>query len=452
MSIQVSPTPAEIGSGQVQNRTAYLRQLLSQRLDVPESLLASDHGRLIQDLRQQAVAQVQELAIPSSRDEEWRFTNLSPLLEIDFQAPSPEAIAPLDGDTWDIPEAATSRLVFVNGGYVESLSSRSGIPATLWTGHLAAALQDGAIAPKLQQYLAKQPNANEVFTALNTAGLSDAAVIVVPRNVTVDVPIHLLFVSTGESPTFVQPRVLIVAEANSRLTVVEDYRSTPNAVCLTNAVTEIWLEENAQVTHTRLQEEGTHAFHIGKTVVTQARSSRYMTQAISVGALLSRHNLDVFHTGEQVETVLNGLTAIAQSQIADTHSAIIYAKPYCTSRQLHKCIVGDRAHAIFNGKVYVPQSAQLTDAGQLNWTLLLSPKARVDTKPQLEIVADNVKCTHGAAVGQLQTDEVFYLRSRGINEDDARRLLVYAFAYEILDTIPLDSLKQRLSQSILAQT
>lgn len=438
-------------SSQQENRTAYLRQLLSQRLDLPESVLASDNAAWVQELRQRAVAQVQELAIPSMRDEEWRFTNLSELMAIDFQS-SPVA-APQSVEAWEIPEAATSRLVFVNGQYVESLSSLTGLPSTLWAGTLEAALQDGAIAPKLQPYLAKQPNGNEVFTALNTAGLSDAAVLVVPKNVAVDVPIHLLFISTAtDSPTFSQPRVLVVAEANSSLTLVEDYRSTSDAVSFTNAVTEIWLDENAQVRHTRIQGEGDRAFHIGKTAVTQARSSRYATQAISVGAQLSRHNLDVFHTGEQVETVLNSLTAIAQSQIADTHSAIIYAKPHCMSRQLHKAVVGDRGHAIFNGKVFVPQAAQLTDAGQLNRTLLLSPKARVDTKPQLEIVADNVKCTHGAAVGQLETDEVFYLRSRGINEDDARRLLIYAFAYEILDTIPVDSLKQHLSRTILAQT
>jgi Fe-S cluster assembly protein SufD len=458
MGIQISssPTPIASPSRQREQRAAYLRQLLSQRLDLPEDLLASGAAAAIQEIRQQAVAQVQELAMPSTRDEEWRFTDLSELLAIKFQpppsSPTGAAIAPEQLSPWQLPEAP-HRLVFIDGQYATSLSTLDGLPADLWAGNLHAALMDGAIAPKVMQYLAKQPNGNEVFTALNTAGIADAAVLMVPRNVAVTEPIHLLFLTTEtETPSLVQPRVLVVAEANSEITILEEYGSLGEGVHLTNGVTELWLETNAQITHTRLQLEGEHAFHIGKTAVTQARDSRYRTQAVSLGAQLSRHNLEVFHTGEQVETVLNGLTAIAQSQVSDTHSAILYAKPHGTSRQLHKCIVGDRAHGIFNGRVLVPQAAQLTDAGQLNQNLLLSPKARMDTKPQLEIVADNVKCTHGATVGQLETDEIFYLRSRGIDEEASRRLLIYAFAYEILDMLPLNSLKQRLSDQILAKT
>jgi Fe-S cluster assembly protein SufD len=239
--------------------------------------------------------------------------------------------------------------------------------------------------------------------------------------------------------------------------LIEDYVSslTPHSLPLipnfTNAVTEIWVEENAQVSHTRIERESGAAFHIGKSAIAQARDSRYTCNAITLGAKLSRHNLEVFQTGEQTETTLNGLTMIAEQQLADTHSAIALNHPHGTSNQLHKCIVADRAHAVFNGKVFVPQAAQLTNAGQLNRNLLLSPKARVDTKPQLEITADNVKCSHGATVSQLDDEEVFYLQSRGLDEDDARNLLINAFATEIINQLPLASLRETLSKVISQQ-
>ncbi|PLZ34304.1 Fe-S cluster assembly protein SufD, partial [Fischerella thermalis WC558] len=219
-------------------------------------------------------------------------------------------------------------------------------------------------------------------------------------------------------------------------------------VYLTNAVTEIWIEDNAQVNHTRVEWDSREAFHVGKTAVTQGRYSRYTCNAISLGGRVSRHNLEILQTGEQTETNLNGLTVIGGNQLADTHSAIALNYPYGTSRQLHKTIVGDRAHAVFNGKVFVPKLAQLTDAAQLNRNLLLSSKARVDTKPQLEITADNVKCAHGATVSQLEDDEIFYLQSRGIDEESARSLLVHAFAAEIINQLPVPSLCEKLTQTI----
>lgn len=206
--------------------------------------------------------------------------------------------------------------------------------------------------------------------------------------------------------------------------------------------------ENAQVSHTRIQQESEAGFHIGKSAIAQARNSRYTCHAISLGGQISRHNLDIFQTGEGTETTLNGLTMIAGEQLADTHSAIALNHPYSKSRQLHKCIVDDRAHAVFNGKVFVPKPAQLTDAGQLSRNLLLSPKARVDTKPQLEITADNVKCAHGATVSQLEADELFYLQSRGLDADSARTLLINAFATEVIEQIPITSMREKLSQMV----
>jgi Fe-S cluster assembly protein SufD len=443
MSIQVS-------SGETVSAAAQRETYLAH-------LLAATHPQRcyswIQALRDRAAVRVGEQTFPTTRDEEWRFTDLSPLLQTQFEAAidHPSA-ANLDSvSDFVLPEAESSRLVFVNGVYAPSLSSLANLPNGLIVSNLSALPErDG---DRLQAYLGKQPGAEEVFTALNTAGLSDAAIVWVPKHVVVETPIHLLFIATTRStPALVQPRCLVVAEPNSAVTLVEDYVAIGEGLHFTNAVTEIWVAENAQVEHVRLQRDDRASFHIGKTAVSQARDSRYTCHAVSLGARLSRHNLDLYQTGEQTHTVLNGLTMIQGEQVADLHSAIALTQPYGTSRQLHKCIVNDRAHAVFNGKVFVPKAAQQTDAGQLNRNLLLSPKARVDTKPQLEIVADNVKCTHGATVGQLDTDEVFYLQSRGIDAASARSLLIYAFAFEIIDPLPIASLRQTLSQLVTARS
>jgi Fe-S cluster assembly protein SufD len=308
--------------------------------------------------------------------------------------------------------------------------------------HLVAGAE---LIDQLPRYLAQQQGAEETFTALNTANLSDGALVWVEKNQSIAPPIQILYVSTATQPTIAHPRALVVAESGSKLTLIEDYVTLYDGVYCTNPVTEIWLSDNAELNHTRIQRDSIEAFHIGKTAVSQARDSRYTCNAISLGGKLSRHNLEVYHTGEQTETTLNGLTIVANDQVADTHSTIAYTHPHGSSNQIHKCIVDDRAHAVFNGKVFVPKAAQLTDAKQLSSNLLLSPKARIDTKPQLEITADNVKCTHGATVSQLDSDEVFYLQSRGIDEDNARKLLTYAFAYEVIRAIPVASLREKLA-------
>lgn len=436
MSIQ-SPANLEFSkplSSAAQARAAYLAKLL----DLAKATVSESTG--LQALRDHAALRVQEQTFPSTRDEEWRFTDLSELLSVELTAAERSSITPDAIASFVLPD--TARLVFVNGVYAAELSDTSNLPEGLTVGNLSSSEQ------QIQAYLGKQSGAEEVFTALNTAGLSDAAIVLARKNLVVDQPIHLLFVSTVSQPALIQPRCLVVAEPNSSLTLIEDHISLNEQVYFTNSVAEIWLAENAQINHTRLQRDSHKAFHIGKTAVSQARSSRYTSTALSFGARLSRHNLEIYQTGEQTETVLNGLTVLKGEQVGDTHSSLALSKPYGTSRQVHKCIIDDRAHGIFNGKVFVPKAAQLTDAGQLNRTLLLSPKARVDTKPQLEIVADNVKCTHGATVGQLETDELFYLQSRGIDADSARKLLVYAFAYEIISQVPLEPLRQTLSSQL----
>ena len=453
MTIQVSastiPNPEELGLTAASNREdTYLAGLLNQCQALDLQVIDPEIVALLQELRDRASLWVNKLTIPTKRDEEWRFTDLSPLLKVNFQQPQIKVdLAESAIANFILPEAPI-RLVFVNGTYAPQLSAVADLPEGLVVSNLAQL--PVTHRSKVSQYLAQKEGATEVFTVLNTAALTDAAVVWVAKNTVVEAPIHLLFLSVAdESATITQPRCLVVAESGSAVTLVEEYTNTEEqGLYFSNAVTEIFVEQNAGVSHTRVQREGKAAFHIGKSAIAQARDSRYTCNAISLGAKLSRHNLEVLQTGEQTETTLNGLTVIAGEQLADTHSLIAYTKPYGTSNQLHKCIVADKGHAVFNGKVFVPQAAQLTNAGQLNRNLLLSPKARVDTKPQLEITADNVKCSHGATVGQLEADEVFYLQSRGLNQADARKLLIDAFAAEILNQLPVASLSQQLSKLV----
>ncbi|BAZ53296.1 FeS assembly protein SufD [Nostoc sp. NIES-4103] len=463
MAIQVSPSSIPNSdtvslTSTLLDRDSYLTGLLNQ-------VTSYQTQGWLQELRQRAANWVRHSTIPSTREEEWRFTDLSSLRQVQFQVETQLRQA----DISLIQEAANSRLVFVNGVYAPELSAVADLPPGVVVSNLTQ-LSVGE-QERVKQYLAQAEGAQEVFTALNTAGLIDVAVVLVGKNVVVQTPIHLLFVSVvGEVATISQPRCLVVAEGNSQVSLVEEYTNRreklragvppveqtsvgaedaeKQGVYLTNAVTEIWVGENAQVSHTRVEWEGAEAFHIGKTAIAQARDSRYSCNAITFGGKLSRHNLEILQTGEQTETVLNGLTIISGKQVADTHSALALNYPHGTSKQLHKCIVGDRAHAVFNGKVFVPKPAQLTDAAQLNRNLLLSSKARVDTKPQLEITADNVKCAHGATVSQLEDDEIFYLQSRGINQNDARKLLINAFAAEIITQIPIPSLQENLLNTV----
>jgi Fe-S cluster assembly protein SufD len=457
MSIQVSPSAIPNSNlvsltSPLLDKDTYLTELLNQVI-VPKT-----EGWL-QQLREGAASWVRHSTIPTTREEEWRFTDLSSLRKLQFNVEtrnfasvaSVASVASLELDI--LPEAANSRLVFVNGVFAPELSAVSDLPSGIVVSNLAGLSvveQEG-----VQQYLAQAEGAQEVFTALNTAGITDAAVVWVKKNVVVETPIHLVFISVaGETATISQPRCLVVAESGSQVTLVEEYtnrqdaKSAEDGVYLTNAVTEVWVGDNAEVSHTRVEWEGAEAFHIGKTAIAQARDSRYTCHAITLGAKLSRHNLEILQTGEQTQTTLNGLTIISGKQLSDTHSAIALNYPHGTSDQLHKCIVGDRAHAVFNGKVFVPKLAQLTNATQLNRNLLLSSKARVDTKPQLEITADNVKCAHGATVSQLEDDEIFYLQSRGIDENDARKLLINAFAAEVINKIPVPSLREILLNTV----
>ncbi|WP_013323188.1 Fe-S cluster assembly protein SufD [Gloeothece verrucosa] len=429
----------------------YLDRLLQQS----EEKIAVIEAEFLQQIRQQATATVGQLALPTKKDEEWRFTDISELQQQNFSAATPVNLTADSIKSFILPETANSILVFVNGFYAPELSNLSALPEGVKVGNLASIPTE-----KISVYLGKQNEQTEIFSALNTAGLTDVAVVWTEAGVTVDSSIQLLFLTVKtETPIFTQPRVLVVAEKHSSLQIIEDYRVITNSCShlsdntyFTNSVTEIWLEENAQVNHSRIQREAGKSFHIAKSTIAQKRDSNYTINEINFGGKLYRHNLEIFQQGEQTQTTLNGLTIIGDKQVSDTHSAVYLNHPYGTTNQLHKCIIDHSAHAIFNGKVFVPKPAQMTNAAQLNRNLLISPKARVNTKPELQITADNVKCSHGATVSQLEADELFYLRSRGLTEEDARHLLIDAFAADIIDRIPVHSLRQRLSQCVTCRT
>jgi Fe-S cluster assembly protein SufD len=401
----------------------------------------------LNQLRANAVDRVGTLTVPTTRDEDWRFTDISPLTKLSFQpAQDIPPLAPAAIEPWAIPEAA-ARLVFVDGTYAPQHSFNH---TGLTVENIAAGIiaHDTAVQAHLGRHAAFEHNA---FTALNTAFLHDGALIVVPRGLALAAPVHLLFIATRKH-TASYPRCLVVAEAGSAVTIVEDFVAIGNEAYFTNAVTEMALADNAQIHHVRVQRDSTEAFHFADCAVSLAHASRYHSVSVALGARISRHNLGVLLAAEGAECSIDGLALIGGRQLADSHTLIDHAMPQGVSRQLHKCIVDDAARAVFNGNIMVRAGAQRTDSSQSSRNLLLSGKARVDTKPQLEIFADDVKCAHGATVGQLDVDEVFYLRSRGLSDAAARSLLTYAFGAEIIERIPVGSLRNRLEQALLAQT
>jgi Fe-S cluster assembly protein SufD len=401
----------------------------------------------LNQLRANAVDRVGALTVPTTREEDWRFTDISPLTKLSFQPARDLAqLAPATVGAWAIPEAA-ARLVFVDGIYAPEHSFNH---AALTVENLAAGASrhDAAVQAQLGRHA---PFENNAFTAINTAFLHDGALVLVPRDTAAPGPVHLLFVATRVQAAS-YPRCLVLAESGSAVTVVEDYVATQEGAYFTSAVTEMALAGNAEVHHVRVQRDGAEAFHIANCAVSLARASRYHSVSIALGARISRHNLGVRMGAEGAECAIDGLALIGGAQLADTHTLIDHAVAQCTSRQLHKCIVDGAAHAVFNGNIMVRAGAQRTDSSQSSRNLLLSGKARVDTKPQLEIFADDVKCAHGATVGQLDVDEVFYLKSRGLSDTAARNLLTYAFGAEVIERIPVASLRQRLEQAVMAQT
>jgi Fe-S cluster assembly protein SufD len=404
-------------------------------------------------LRENAFERFEQLGFPTTSEEEWKYTNLAqlakaryePTLDVKNRAFGAGQLAP-----FAYAEAAGSQLVFVNGIYSRELSSIEALPVGVMALNLADAL-NGEHREIVRERLARQADYNaDGLAALNTAFISDGAFLFIPKGVRVEAPVHLLFLSAPQDAQPASfPRVLIVAGSGSEATVIESYASVADEAYWTNAVVEMLLEDGARLEHYKVQRESPSAFHTATTQVELGRDSSFDTTTITLGAELSRHNVNVMMRARGAECRVDGLYMVGAGQHTDTHSLIDHAEPYCTSRQLYKGILDGKSRAVFNGKVFVHEGAIQTDAQQTNRNLLLSNEARVDTKPQLEIFADDVKCAHGATVGQLEEEELFYLISRGLRPELAQNLLTYGFAEEVINKIKIASIKEQLDEAVL---
>ena len=415
-----------------------------------EKDLAAFGPAALQRLRQAALGHFAERGFPTPRDEEWRFTNLAPLLKVpfkpadafDFASDKLEALAPDAGNAL--------RLVFVNGEYVDELSTLPPLPDGAFAGSLVAAIQ-AAYPEWVEPHLARHAKYEDhPFVALNTTLFRNGAFVYVPPGKALTEPIHLVFVSTAPGePSASHPRNLIVVGEGSEVTLVESYVGPDDEVYFTNAVTEVVAGANAVIDHYKVLGEGNEAFHVATLQVHQARGSNFSNHNITLGGALVRNDINAVLDGAGCACTLNGLYRASGEQLIDNHTRIDHAKPHCASHELYKGILDGKDKGVFNGKIYVHQDAQKTDAKQTNQTLLLSEDATIDTKPQLEIFADDVKCTHGATVGQLDAEHLFYLRARGLGLAEARSLLIYAFANDIVGRVKVEPVRRQLEEQLL---
>jgi len=405
----------------------------------------------VQELRQAAMACFTDVGFPTTHDEAWRHTSLASLSERPFQLArnlcdiSKTELKPVM--SW---MGAGCRLVFVNGSFSPLHSSLLPLPRGMIAGSIAGTLGDESSL--LRSHLGRYARGEDhAFVALNTAFLNDGAVLYIPPNTVVEEPLYILFVSSPNGKaTMSHPRSVIVAGPHSRAMIVESYLGLQEDLYLTNAVTEVVLAENAALDHYVLQQESTAAFHFLTLAVHQSRHSTFTSHSLATGGALARSEIHCELADEGTTCILRGVSAAADRQHLDTQTQIDHAKPHGTSQQLYKSILGGRAIGVFNGKILVRQDAQKTDARQTNSNLLLSEDALIHTKPQLEIFADDVNCAHGATVGRLDEEAVFYLRSRGIGLEAARGMMTYAFGSETINLVTNEVIRDRLAE-LLAQ-
>lgn len=435
--------------------------------DFQTSLQNANQPDWLKSLRENAFEFFTENGFPTVENEDWKYTNVAPMakenflleelsetaaselnaenLEIETENVSDAAVSPNSKFVFD--ESRRSVLVFKNGVFDKAASNLEDLKdASVLSFAEAAADEKFAeiLRSKLGSLVDSEKNG---FTALNTAFINEGAFLFVPKNTKIDAPIQLLF-TTGEGKTSF-PRVLIVAESFAEATIIETFVRSENVKYLTNAVVEVSVADEAKIKHYRVQRESHQAFHVSTTAAEVSRGSVYDTTAINLGARLSRHDVALKFNAEGGEAFVDGLYFLGGEQHHDTHSIIAHNVPNCTSHQTYKGILNDRSRGVFNGKVFVAVGASGTDGYQSNKNLLLSNDARVDTKPQLEIFNDDVKCSHGATVGQLEEEELFYLLSRGLNESLAKNLLTYGFAEEIVNKIGVESIKKQLDEAVL---
>lgn len=412
-----------------------------------ESNLNGEAKNYFHKIRQEAIAAFEELGFPVKKLEEWKYTNINPILKHDFKIPGDINHSKLNKDDikgFLFDENNVNLLVFVNGQFDENLSNIITKDGKVFIGSfLEGKIKFGeVIANHFSKYADYK---NHSLTALNTAFAKDGAFIYVSKGAEVTEPVHILFISDSREESYLsQPRNLFIAEKGASIKIVEDYYSIGDMHSFTNVVTEIYCDKNSNLERYKIQNENDKAYHIGTTQVMQEQDSMFSDTTISWGGAITRNNLKALFNGANTECHFYGMYLLTGKQHVDNHTLADHAMPNCYSNELYKGIIGDKATGVFNGRIMVREDAQKTNAYQSNGNILLSNDATIYSKPQLEIFADDVKCSHGATTGQLNEDEMFYLQTRGIGKDEARRILLNAFAGDVIDSVNVEKLREKL--------
>lgn len=403
----------------------------------------------LHDVRTEAFKNFEEKGFPTKKDEAWKYTSLNAILKNDFSVfPKNEnTVQYSDVKKYYLHEIDTYKVVFVDGVFSSFLSSTThdGLDVCL----MSSALTKPKYKMVIDEYFNKIANKEESLTSLNTAFAYEGAYINIPRNKVADKPIEIINFSTGsESALLVQPRNLIIVGENAHVQIIERHQSLNENPVLTNSVTEIFAQKRAIVDYYKIQNDNLEASLIDNTYIAQKEQSHASVHTFSFGGNLTRNNLNFYHQGEHIDSTLKGITIIEGKQHVDHYTLVQHATPNCESHQNYKTILDDKSTGVFNGKIYVEKEAQKTNAFQQNNNILLSDKASVNAKPQLEIFADDVKCSHGCTIGQLDERAMFYMQSRGIPEKEAKALLMYAFTNEVIESIKIPVLKARITKII----
>lgn len=434
------------------NPTAEQRSKKAEILELYETMekrIADSDSALLHVLRNAAIARFIEEGLPGTKDEEWRFTSLAGLYSQQFKLADPSVTLKKTATNKLLSFPHMHRVVCFDGVVQLACFSLQELPRGCTVTSLTDAL--ARMPDKVEMALDRQAHVQgSVFAALNTAFLHDGVFIHLGHECVVEQPIHLVFVESGAGHMSF-PRIVVWAERHSQATIIESHQSMANDPVFCSTVSEFTLAEEAQLDHYRLNIAGDASLHFASQHVKQARGSRFRSHAFTLGGSLVRNDLYAQLTAENCETTMNGLYKAEGSRIVDNHTMIDHAMPHCNSHEVYKGIISDKGKGVFNGKIFVRQDAQKTDAKQTNQTLLLSADATIDTKPQLEIFADDVKCTHGATVGQLDAEMLFYLKSRGIDPEEAQSILTYAFANDIISRVEVPALREWLESRFLEQ-
>ncbi|MFD2517188.1 Fe-S cluster assembly protein SufD [Salinimicrobium flavum] len=420
-------------------------KLLSSFLAFEENV---DMNTDIHEIRSRAIKDFEAFGFPSKKQEAWKYTSLNKILKHDYTVfpKKEETIEYRDVEKYFIDDIDTYKIVFIDGIYSSHLSSTTHekIDACL----MSSAMNSSKYKPVIDNYFSKVAP-QESLTSLNTAFSHEGAYINIPKNTMADKPIQIINFSTGnESALLVQPRNLIVVGENSHVQIIERHQSLTDHPVLTNSVTEVFADKRAIVDYYKIQNDNTSASLIDNTYIEQQRESFCSVHTFSFGGNITRNNLNFYQKGERIDSTLKGVTVIQGSQHVDHNTLVHHAQPNCESHQDYKGVFGESSTGVFNGKIVVEKEAQKTNAFQSNNNILLDDKATINSKPQLEIFADDVKCSHGCTIGQLDDDALFYLQSRGVPAIEARALLMYAFANNVLESVKIPELKKRINNII----